>query len=243
VGAVTPPPGSCAARTFRPCICELWQRGTGRRGGHRRIRPARRLAHQREVMRVGVEASGGYEIAVIDAFEARGFQVVRFNARRVRLFAKAKGRLAKNDRADARTIAQAAAVLLDAVPAPRRREVEHLTYSRIGALPMTPAQRQARRRARCARTARCRRRRNGVHYHDRIAGPRRSDINRLAGRIPRLARQPAGQPRRLSTGRQAVGHCRARPRGAARNRPTAWLRPRLIQQVHYSITRHNGQIA
>ena len=71
---------------------------------------------QHGVVRVGLEASGGYEIAVIDALEVHGFEVVRFNAQRVRLFAKAKGRLAKNDRA-ARTIAQATAVLLDAAPA------------------------------------------------------------------------------------------------------------------------------
>ncbi len=70
-----------------------------------------------------------------------------------------------------------------------------------------------------------------------------SYINRLAGRIPRLARQPAGQPRRISTGGQAAGHCRARPRGDVRNRPTARLRPRLTQEVHHSITRHHGQIA
>ena len=37
-------------------------------------------------MRVGLEASGGYESALIDALEARGFVVVRFNAQRVRLF-------------------------------------------------------------------------------------------------------------------------------------------------------------
>jgi transposase len=89
---------------------------------------------QHGVMRVGLEASGGYEIAVIDALEARGFEVVRFNAQRVRLFARAKGRLAKNDRADARAIAQATAVLLDGAPARRRRDldplVEHLTYRR-----------------------------------------------------------------------------------------------------------------
>jgi transposase len=86
------------------------------------------------VMRVGLEASGGYEVEVIDALQARGFEVARFNAQRVRLFAKAKGRLAKNDRADARTIAQATAVLLDAAPPQRRRDleplVEHLTYRR-----------------------------------------------------------------------------------------------------------------
>jgi transposase len=86
------------------------------------------------VERVGLEASGGYEIAVIDALEALGFSVVRFNAQRIRLFAKAKGRLAKNDRADARCIAQAAAVLVDIAPPPRRRDldplVEHLSYRR-----------------------------------------------------------------------------------------------------------------
>jgi transposase len=86
------------------------------------------------VERVGLEASGGYEIAVMDALEARDFQVVRFNAQRIRLFAKAKGRLAKNDRVDARGIAQATAVLVDAGPAPRRRSldplIELLTYRR-----------------------------------------------------------------------------------------------------------------
>lgn len=86
------------------------------------------------VLRVGLEASGGYEIMVIDALEASGFEVMRFNAHRVRLFAQAKGRLAKNDRADARTIAQATAVLVEATPPPRRREfdrlIEHLSYRR-----------------------------------------------------------------------------------------------------------------
>ena len=86
------------------------------------------------VTRVGLEASGGYEIEVIDALQTRGFEVMRFNAQRIRLFAKAKGRLAKNDRADALTIAQATLVLLDQAPPQRRRDldplVEHLTYRR-----------------------------------------------------------------------------------------------------------------
>jgi len=38
--------------------------------------------------------------------------VVPFNAQRIRLFAKAKGRLAKNNRGDAHTIAQATARVL-----------------------------------------------------------------------------------------------------------------------------------
>ena len=40
------------------------------------------------VRRIGLEASGGYEIEVMDALQARGFDVVRFNAQRVRMFAK-----------------------------------------------------------------------------------------------------------------------------------------------------------
>jgi transposase len=86
------------------------------------------------VGRVGLEASGGYEIEVMDALQAHGFEVIRFNAHRVRLFAKASGRLAKNDRADATVIAQATAVLTVKQPKSRPRSldplVELLNYRR-----------------------------------------------------------------------------------------------------------------
>jgi transposase len=89
---------------------------------------------EHEVRRIGLEASGGYEIEVIDALQARGFEVVRFNARRIRLFAKATGRLAKNDRADATVIAQATAVLPVKQPNVRPQSldplVELLNYRR-----------------------------------------------------------------------------------------------------------------
>lgn len=89
---------------------------------------------QHRVRRVGLEASGGYEIVVMDALTKEGFEVVRLNPHRVRLFAKAKGRLAKNDRADAQTIAEAAAILCEEAPGKRRRDldliVEHLTARR-----------------------------------------------------------------------------------------------------------------
>ena len=89
---------------------------------------------EHRVSRVGLEASGGYETVVMDALQARGFAVIRFNAKRIRMFAKAKGRLAKNDRADARVIAQATLVLDDNTPPERRRDldplVEHLAYRR-----------------------------------------------------------------------------------------------------------------
>ncbi len=89
---------------------------------------------EHQVRRIGLEASGGYEIEVLDALQARGFDIVRFNARRIRLFAKATGRLAKNDRADAAVIAQATAVLPVKQPKARPRSldplVELLNYRR-----------------------------------------------------------------------------------------------------------------
>jgi transposase len=63
----------------------------------------------REVGRVGMEATGGYERAVRSALEAAGFEVVVHQPIEVRLFAKLKRRRAKNDRLDARVIAAATA--------------------------------------------------------------------------------------------------------------------------------------
>jgi transposase len=79
----------------------------------------------RGVCRVGLEASGGFEIAVIDALEDRGFEVVRHNPLRVRRLAEARGRLAKNDRADALTIAEMT-YHVDQPPPKRRRELDPL---------------------------------------------------------------------------------------------------------------------
>lgn len=78
------------------------------------------------VERVGLEASGGYEIVAIDALQAAGFTVIRHNALRVRRFAEAKGRLAKNDRADAETVAQFTAILAYAPASERRRALDPL---------------------------------------------------------------------------------------------------------------------
>ena len=55
---------------------------------------------------VAVEASGGYEREVSDVLEEAGLIVHRLNPLRVRRFAQLKGRLAKTDRLDARTIAE-----------------------------------------------------------------------------------------------------------------------------------------
>jgi len=91
---------------------------------------------EHQVGRVGLEASGGYEVGPMDALQALGFEVFRLNAQRVRQFAKAKGRLAKTDKVDAWVIAQAVVVLPDEeAQAPQRRRdldalVEYLTYRR-----------------------------------------------------------------------------------------------------------------
>ena len=63
----------------------------------------------REVGRVGLEATGGYERAVRLALEAAGFEVVVHQPLEVRLFARLKRQTAKNDRLDAALIAAATA--------------------------------------------------------------------------------------------------------------------------------------
>lgn len=63
----------------------------------------------REVGRVGLEASGGYERAARAALEAAGFEVVLHQPLEVRRFAQLKRWRAKNDRLDARLIAAATA--------------------------------------------------------------------------------------------------------------------------------------
>lgn len=72
----------------------------------------------REVGRVGLEATGGYERIARAALEQAGFEVVVHQPLEVRLFAKLKRRRAKNDRLDARLIA-AATAQVEAVRAAR----------------------------------------------------------------------------------------------------------------------------
>ena len=63
----------------------------------------------REVGRVGLEASGGYERGVREALEEAGFEVVVHQPIEVRRFAQLKRWRAKNDRLDAKLIAAATA--------------------------------------------------------------------------------------------------------------------------------------
>ncbi len=90
---------------------------------------------EREVGRVGLEATGGYERGVRLALEQAGFEVVVHQPIEVRRFAQLKRRRAKNDRLDARLIAWATAQVeaVKAAQDPRLAELaERLTaYERI----------------------------------------------------------------------------------------------------------------
>ena len=76
--------------------------------GHAALR--RRVPVQR-CRRLVLEASGGYEQAVVDALAAAGLPVVVVNPRQVRDFARAHGILAKTDALDAQVLARFAATV------------------------------------------------------------------------------------------------------------------------------------
>jgi len=63
------------------------------------------------IVAVGIEPSGGYERSVIRALLAAGLSVRRINPNKLRQFARARGVLAKNDRLDARLIAEYVAIM------------------------------------------------------------------------------------------------------------------------------------
>lgn len=73
---------------------------------------------------VVVEASGGYEAAIVSELVGRGVAVALVNPTRVRAFARAEGLLAKTDKIDARLIARFGATMK---PEPKaRREQSQL---------------------------------------------------------------------------------------------------------------------
>jgi transposase len=82
---------------------------------------------------VVMEATGGYETAVATALVGAGLRVAVVNPRQIRDFAKATGRLAKNDRIDAQVIAafgQAIEPEIVRLPDEDAREMEGLLVRR-----------------------------------------------------------------------------------------------------------------
>ena len=85
------------------------------------------------VRKAVMEASGGYEQPWAEALRAAGIKVRIVDPKRVRHFAKAAGRLAKNDPIDAETIAWFAETFPDAEPQPHdpaRAEISRLVQAR-----------------------------------------------------------------------------------------------------------------
>src|SRR6185312_2429906 len=83
-----------------------------------------------KVKRIGIEASGGYEIAVVAELRRKQFVVVVFQPARVRAYARFHSQLAKNDKTDAAIIAACTAAVKKIHPAPDPRLqpfAEHLT--------------------------------------------------------------------------------------------------------------------
>jgi len=85
------------------------------------------------VSRAVMEASGGYERRWAEALRAAGFEVRVVDPKRIRHFARAAGRLAKNDPIDAETIARFAEAFPDGGSEPHdpaREEIDRLVQAR-----------------------------------------------------------------------------------------------------------------
>lgn len=96
--------------------------------GHRELAAWLR---KRRVNRVGIEATGGYEKAVVAELRAKGFEIVVFQPRQVRAYADYRLRRAKNDAIDAALIAACTAAVETVHPAPDSRLADlagHMTF-------------------------------------------------------------------------------------------------------------------
>ena len=74
-----------------------------------------------------LEATGGFEMLVVAELTHTGLPVVVVNAKRIRDFARATGRLAKTDKLDAKVLAHFAAAVRPALRSLRSEEEEQLT--------------------------------------------------------------------------------------------------------------------
>lgn len=93
--------------------------------------------------RIVMEATGGYEMAVVGALAAAKLPVVVVNARQVRNFARAKGKLAKTDAIDAEVLASFAEAIrpeLREIPSEQLRELDALVGRRRQIVEMITAE-------------------------------------------------------------------------------------------------------
>ena len=110
-------------------LAELHRYGNDASGRHRLCRDLAKIARV-GTLRVGLEASGGYERKTASALRKAGFEVITFQPIQVRAYAQYLGQRAKTDPIDARLIALATAAYDGAI---RRSDdrlaplAEHLT--------------------------------------------------------------------------------------------------------------------
>lgn len=101
------------------------------------IRQLKRFLKRFDLTLVVVEATGKWHRLVRRSLFADGMPIAEVDPFKVRMFARAQGILAKNDRLDARVLAQFAAVMTPAVrpPAPEAMEdLSELVRARAGAV-------------------------------------------------------------------------------------------------------------
>jgi transposase len=106
---------------------------------------------------VVLEATGGFEVAVVGALAAAGLPLVVANPRQIRDFARATGRLAKTDRLVAEAIARFAEAVQPAprpVPSAAARALGELVVRRRQLVEMLTSERQRRRQLRDPRLIR-----------------------------------------------------------------------------------------
>lgn len=107
----------------------------------------KRLAAE-SVALVVIEATGGYETALVTGLHAAGLPVVVINPRQLRAFAAATGELAKTDRIDARMIARFGRDVhpeVRPIPAEKQRLLADLTARRQQLLELRTAETNRRR--------------------------------------------------------------------------------------------------
>ena len=108
------------------------------------IRRCRLFLAQVQPERIVLEATGGYETALVVELQNVGMPVVVINPRRIRDYARSKGQLAKTDRIDARIIAEFARSLKPEVrelPNAQARQLKALLARRDQLLDIQVAER------------------------------------------------------------------------------------------------------
>jgi transposase len=114
-----------AKETFEVCIRPDNIRKSFANDEEGRVGMARLLAETKPSL-ILLEASGGYEIPIVEVLALRRLNVAVINPRQVRDFAKATGKLAKTDPIDAGTIARFAEVIRPEVRPLKDRDAQQL---------------------------------------------------------------------------------------------------------------------